>query len=96
MSLREIFDNNSCDLVSGNDDMLMDLGQFEQAIADYEKLKAEDSAPIKFAEFVFNECSMDNGHFPHEFGFWHNETQKYLTMIELYDLFTSLPTIPKP
>lgn len=44
---------------------------------------------LKFFEWIFEECSTDAGHFPHELGFWHKETQKYLTTIELYDLFIS-------
>jgi len=58
--------------------------------------KAGVNNAIKFTEWVFSECSMDAGHFPHELGFWHKETQKYLSLIDLYDLFENLPKPPKP
>jgi hypothetical protein len=64
--------------------------------ADYCVEKAGENNAIKFTEWVFSECSMDAGHFPHELGFWHKETQKYLSLIDLYDLFEPLPKAPKP
>lgn len=77
------------------DEVLRDNGVFTSSIAPFKNEVFDamkeygQEQSLKFFAWVFNECSTDSGHFPHELGFWHKEKQKYLTAIELYELFVN-------